>query len=190
MFYPAVIPHAPPVLLLPAQYSVQSFSRARLFVTPWTAAGQASLSITKSWSLLKLMSFELLMPSNHLILCRLLLLLPSVFPSIKVFSNESALSIRQPNLGISSAQRHLNKALWAREPTSMTEKVTDKTHSLTHTNTHQHTHTNTHTHTPPKSSCCQTFLIQLKTQVSKTTGGQFLHENSALPFILALPRIW
>ena len=65
-------------------------------MTPWTAAHQASLSITISRSLLKLMSIELVMPSNHLILCRPLLLLPSIFPSIKVFSNESALHIRWP----------------------------------------------------------------------------------------------
>ena len=65
-------------------------------VTPWTAARQASLSITNSWSLLKLMSIELVMPSNHLILCHPLLLLPSVFPSIRVFSNESVLHIRWP----------------------------------------------------------------------------------------------
>ena len=75
--------------------SVQSLSRVRLFATPWTAAHQASLSITNSRSLLKLMSIELVMPSNHLILCRPLLL-PSVFPSIKVFSSESALRIRWP----------------------------------------------------------------------------------------------
>ena len=67
--------------------SVQSLSRVQLFVTPWTAARQASLSITNSQSLLKLMSFTSVMPSNHLILCRPLLLLPSVFPSIEVFSN-------------------------------------------------------------------------------------------------------
>ena len=66
------------------------------FVTPWTAARQASLSITNSWSLLKRMSIELVMPSNHLILCHPLLLPPSVFPSIRVFSNESALHIRRP----------------------------------------------------------------------------------------------
>ena len=66
------------------------------FQTPWSAARQASLSITNSWSLLKLMSFKLVMPSNHLILCHPLLLLPSTFPSIKVFSNESALRIRWP----------------------------------------------------------------------------------------------
>ena len=71
--------------------SVQSLSRVRLFATPWTAAHQASLTITNSRSLLNLMSFELVMPSNHLILCRLLLLLPSIFPIIRVFSNESVL---------------------------------------------------------------------------------------------------
>ena len=65
-------------------------------MTPWTATRQASLSITNSWSLLKLMSIVLVMPSNHLILCRPLLLPPSVFPSIRVFSNESALRIRWP----------------------------------------------------------------------------------------------
>ena len=71
-------------------------SRVQLFSTPWTAACQASLSFTISWSLLKLMSIELMMPSNHLILCCLLLLLPSIFPRLKVFSNESALCIRWP----------------------------------------------------------------------------------------------
>ena len=76
--------------------SVQSPSHVQLFVTPWMTAGQASLSITSSWSLPKLMSIESVMPSNHLILCRPLLLLPSIFPSIRVFSNESALHIRWP----------------------------------------------------------------------------------------------
>ena len=76
--------------------SVQSLSRARLFATPWTAARQTSLSITNSRSLPKLTSIESVMPSNHLILCHPLLLLPSIFPSIKVFSNESALHIRWP----------------------------------------------------------------------------------------------
>ena len=75
--------------------SVQSLSCVRLFVTPWTAATEASLSITNSGSWFKLMSIELVMPSNHLILCRPLLL-PSVFPSITVFSNESVLRIRWP----------------------------------------------------------------------------------------------
>ena len=75
---------------------VQSLSCVRLFVIPWTAARQAPLSFTISQSLLKLMSIELVMPSNHLILCRPLLLLPSIFPSIRVFSNESALLIKWP----------------------------------------------------------------------------------------------
>ena len=76
--------------------SVQSLSCVRLFVTPWTAARQAFLSITNSRSLLKFMSIELVMPSNHLILRRPLLLSPSIFPSIKVFSSEPALPIRWP----------------------------------------------------------------------------------------------
>ena len=76
--------------------SVQSLSRVWLFATPWPAALQASLSITNSQSLLKLMSIESMMPSNHLILCRSLLLPPSIFPSISVFSNELVLCIRWP----------------------------------------------------------------------------------------------
>ena len=76
--------------------SVQLLSHVRLFVTPWTAACQASLSITNSQSLLKLMFIELVMPFNHLILCRPRLLLPSIFPSIRVFSNESVIRIRWP----------------------------------------------------------------------------------------------
>ena len=76
--------------------SIQSLSRVRLFVTPWTAICQASLSITNSRSILKLMSIKSVMLSSHLILCRPLLLPPSVFPSIRVFSNESVLRIRWP----------------------------------------------------------------------------------------------
>ena len=76
--------------------SVQLLSHVRLFATPWTAARQASLSITNSWSLLKLMSIELVMPSNHLILCHPILLLPSIFPNIRVFSSETVLLIRWP----------------------------------------------------------------------------------------------
>ena len=76
--------------------SVQSLSRVWLFATAWTAAHQASLSITISWSLPKLMSIESVLSSKHLILCRHLLLLPSMFPSIRVFSNESALRMRWP----------------------------------------------------------------------------------------------
>ena len=75
---------------------VQSLSRARLFVTPWNAAPWASLSITNSQSLLKLMSIESVMPFNHLILCCHLLVLPSVFPNIRVFSNKSIIFIRWP----------------------------------------------------------------------------------------------
>ena len=74
----------------------QTLSHVWLFVTPWTEAHQASLSITTPWSLLKLMSIESVMPSNYLILCCSLLLLPSVFPSIRVFSSESVLRIRWP----------------------------------------------------------------------------------------------
>ena len=83
--------------------SVQSLSLVWLFATPWTAARQASLSFTNSQSLLKLMSIESVMPSNHLILCRPLLLLPSIFPSIGVFSNESVLSIRCQSIGVSAS---------------------------------------------------------------------------------------
>ena len=85
--------------ILQIKYKFSSFqllSHVRLFVTPWAAACQASLFITNSWSLLKLMSIELVMPSNHLILCRPLFLSPSIFPSIRVFSNESTLLIRWP----------------------------------------------------------------------------------------------
>ena len=84
------------LILLTWISSVQSLSRVQLFATPWTTARQVSLFITNSWSLLKLMSIESVMPSNHLILCRPLLLLPSVSPIIRVFSNESAFRIRWP----------------------------------------------------------------------------------------------
>ena len=76
--------------------SVSSVNHVELFVTPWTVVRQASLSITSSWSIFKLMSIVLVMPSNHLILCHPLLLLPSIFPSIRVFSNELVLRIRWP----------------------------------------------------------------------------------------------
>ena len=77
--------------------SLQSLSRVRLFATPWITARQASLSVTKSWSSLKLMSIESVMPSSHLILCHPLLFLPPIPPSIRVFSNESTLHMRWPN---------------------------------------------------------------------------------------------
>ena len=90
--------------------SVRSLIHVWLFVTPWTIACQASLSMTKPQSLLKLMSIELVMPSNHLILYRSLLLLPSIFPSIKVFSNESVLHIRWRNYwSFSFSISHSNK---------------------------------------------------------------------------------
>ena len=76
--------------------SIQSLSHVQLFVTPWTTARQTSLSITNFWSLLRHTSIESVMPSNHLILCRPLLLSPSIFPSIRVFSNESGLCVRWP----------------------------------------------------------------------------------------------
>ena len=91
--------------------SVQLLSLVRLFATPWTAASQAFLFITNSWSLLRLTSIESVMPSNHLILCRPLLLLPPIFPNIRVFSNESALCIRWPkyssfSVNISPSDEH------------------------------------------------------------------------------------
>ena len=83
--------------------SVQSLIYVKLFVTPWTAAHQASLSSTNSRSLLRLMSIELVMSSNHLILCRPLLLSPSIFPNIRIFSNKSALRISDQNIGVSAS---------------------------------------------------------------------------------------
>ena len=85
---------------------VQSLSCIRLFATPWTAAHQASLSITNSWSSLKLMSIESVMPSNHLMLCCRLLFLPSIFPSIRVFSNESVLCHQMAKVLELQLQRH------------------------------------------------------------------------------------
>ena len=93
--------------------SVQSLSCVRLFATPWTAARQTSLSIINSWSLLKLMSIESVMPSNHLIFCYPLLFLPSIFPSIRVFSNESVLHIRWPKYwSFSFSISPSNEYLW------------------------------------------------------------------------------
>ena len=92
------------MLTMSVQFSsVQSLSCVRLFVTPWTVARQAFLSITNSQSLLKLMSIKSVLPSNHLILCCPLLLLPSMFPSIKVFSNESVLPIRWQSIRFSAS---------------------------------------------------------------------------------------
>ena len=83
--------------------SVESLSHVRIFVTPWTAAHQASVSITNSWSLLILMSKELVMPSNHLILCRPLFLLPSIFTSIRVFSDDQFFTLVGQNIGVSAS---------------------------------------------------------------------------------------
>ena len=83
--------------------SVQLLSRARLFVTPWTAACRASLSITNSWSILKLMSIELVMPSNHLIICHPLLLLPLICPSIRVFQMSQFFSSGGQSIGVSAS---------------------------------------------------------------------------------------
>ena len=88
--------HTPSSLEQSQFSSVQLLSHIQLFVTPWTAACQASLSITNSWSLLRFVSIESVMPSNHLILCHPLLLLPSIFPNIRVFNNESVPCIRWP----------------------------------------------------------------------------------------------
>ena len=91
MFFFALYPNCLKSLVV-----TQSLSHVQLFVTPWTAACQASLPFTISWSLLKLMSIESVMPSNHLVFCHPFLLLPSIFPSIRVFFNESLLRIRWP----------------------------------------------------------------------------------------------
>ena len=87
-------------MLNSTHYSVPSLSHVQLSATPWIAAWQASLSITNWWSSPKLMFMELVMPSSHLILCSPLLLLPSIFPSIRVYSNESTLHMRWPNIGV------------------------------------------------------------------------------------------
>ena len=90
----SVVPESKTVIQIQWFSSVQSVSRVRLFVAPWTAAHQASLSITNSWSLFKFTCIKSLMPSNHLIFCRPHLLPPSIFPSIRVFSNESVFHFR------------------------------------------------------------------------------------------------
>ena len=92
----SVRPHRRQPTRLPRPWDSPGTSHVQLFLTLWTAALQASLSITNSQSLVKLMSIELVMPSNHLILCHPLLFLPSIFPSIRAFFNESVLGIRWP----------------------------------------------------------------------------------------------
>ena len=108
--FPLLLSSPIPYTFILPNISVQSLSRVRLFATPWIAAHQASLSITSSQSLPKLRSIESVMPSNHLILCHPLLLLLSIFPNIRVFSNESALRIRWPkywSFNISPSNEHL-----------------------------------------------------------------------------------
>ena len=98
--------------------SVQSLSRVRLFATPWITALQASLSITNSWSSLRLTAIESVMPSSHLILCRPLLLLPSIPPSIRVFSNKSILHMRK----LLPLSKLLEKRVWVRSATMLRER--------------------------------------------------------------------
>ena len=127
---------------IPLFSSAQSLSRVWLFATPWTAACQASLSITNSWSLLKLMSIELVMPSNHLILCCPLLLLPSIFPSIRVFSSESVLHIRWPkywsfNFSTSPSNEYLGHPLRCTGWISLQSKGLSRVFSNTTVQKHQ-----------------------------------------------------
>ena len=111
-FGPIAVSRFSSIIIIGLLILVQSLSHVRLFVTPWTAAHQTSLSFTISWSLLKLLSIELMKPSNHLILCHPLLL-PSIFPSIRVFSNESVLCIRlSQSIGASASVLPVNIQGW------------------------------------------------------------------------------
>ena len=135
--------------------SVQSLSRVRLFATPWTAACQTSLSITNSRSLLKLMSIKLVMPSIYLILCHPLLLLPSIFPSIRVFSNQSVLHIRWPkywnfSFSISPANEYSGRfplgwtawiSLLSKGLSSIFSNTTVQKHQFFGTQSNSHIHT-------------------------------------------------
>ena len=102
-FFPFYLPWSDGTKQMASIQSLQLLNHVQLLASPWTAACQASLSITNSRSLLKLMSIESVMPSNHLILCHPFLLLPSIFPSIRIFSNELVLCIRWPNIGVSAS---------------------------------------------------------------------------------------
>ena len=142
--------------------SVQSLSRVQLFATPWIAAHQASLSVTNSRSLPKLMTIESVMPSCHLIFCRPLLLLASIVPSIRVFSNESVLLIRWPKCGVSASASVLpvNIQDWSPLPLtgliSLQSKGLSRVFSNTIVQTHQFFGTqpspqsNSHIHTWPQ----------------------------------------
>ena len=103
-----------------ASQSIQLLSCVQLFVTPWTAACQASLSITNSQSLLKLMSIELVMPSNHVILCRPLLLLPSIFPSVRVFQMSQLFASGGQSIGVSASTSVLPKNIQDWSPSEWT----------------------------------------------------------------------
>ena len=118
---------------------VQSLSHFQLFATRWTAAGPASLFFTISWSLVKLMSIESVMPSNYLILCHRLLLLPSIFPSIRAFSNELVLRIRWPSIGASSSVFPMNFQVWfPLELTGLILKSKGLSRVFTNTTVHKH----------------------------------------------------
>ena len=123
--------------------SVQSVNHVWHFVTPWTAARQASLSITNSQSLLTFMSIESVMPCTHLILCHPLLLLPSIFPSIRVFSNESVLHIRRPKYLVTEQQE-----LW----TPLSPHIQPKTRQMNAAQCKQHLYSN--------STACKNFFLK------------------------------
>ena len=128
----------------------QSLSRVWLFVTPWTAARQASLSIANTLSLFKLMSIESVMPSSRLILCHPLLLLPSIFPSIRVFSNESALHTGGKSIGVSASASFLPMNIQDWFPLRLTAWISLQSKGLSRVlvdNFYFSKHTHTHTHT-------------------------------------------
>ena len=110
--------------------SVQPLSRVRFYVTSWTAAHQASLSITNSWSLLKLMSIKLVMPSNYLSLCWALPLQTSIFPSIRAFTNESAFHTRWPSIGVSASASVLSMSIQGGFPLGLTGLVSLQSREL------------------------------------------------------------
>ena len=140
-------------ILIRAIVVVQSQSRVQLFVAPWTATLQASISFTISWCLLKLMSIEWVMPSNHLILCHSLLLMPSIFPRIRVFSNELALYIRWPKYWSFSSSIHTSVniqgwfplgltgliCLWSKGLSRVFYSTTVQKHPSLWSNSHIHT---------------------------------------------------
>ena len=137
--------------------SVSQFSHSVVSdsATPWTAAQQASLSITNFQNLLKLMSIELVMPSNHLILCCPLLLLPSIFPSIRVFSNESILCIRWPSIGVSASASVLPMNIQDWFPWGLTGLISLQSKGLSRV------FSNNHISKPSVLRCSAFFMVQL-----------------------------